>query len=157
MNFKHFALGTTENSRFINIIRLIFGIICILVAAFWLHYNLNALKTDWSLWITIIFLLGFGIFQILAGLGKTDRFIDIHEKEILLKKNSLLPLRTLKAEELEKIELFPLNTIFFLRNGKRVMLRFGSTFYETNEKVKDEIYVFADTNNIPLEIIEEKI
>jgi hypothetical protein len=37
------------------------------------------------------------------------------------------------------------------------MLRFGSTFYETNEKIKDQLFSFTELNEIPMEIIEEKL
>jgi hypothetical protein len=37
------------------------------------------------------------------------------------------------------------------------MLRFSTTYLETNEKVKDEILSFAELNKINAEIKEEKI
>ena len=63
----------------------------------------------------------------------------------------------MSSGEIEKIELFPLNLIFFLKSKKRILLRFGTTYHEINEKIKDEILSFAESNKIPLEIIEEKL
>ena len=37
------------------------------------------------------------------------------------------------------------------------MLRFSTTYVETNEKVKDEILGFAELNSINAEIKEEKL
>lgn len=61
------------------------------------------------------------------------------------------------AMEIEKIELFPLNVIFFLKTKKKILLRFGTTYHETNEKIKDEILRFAGLNKITLEIVQEEL
>jgi hypothetical protein len=157
MEFKYFSLGSTENSRIVKIIRIVFGIVCIGVAGYWFGFNIRLLKADGTLWITILFLLGFGLFQIWTGLGYANRFIKIGNNNIHLKKNPILPMVEMSAGEIEKIELFPLNLIFFMKSKKRILLRFGTTYYETNEEIKDEILSFAEANSIPLEIIEEKL
>ena len=157
MEIKYFPLGTIEKKKVVNIIRIAFGVLCILVAAFWISFNSKQLKVDWTLWITIIFLAGFGFYQILSGLGKANTFIEIGPDSIRLKKNSVLPTEKLKADQIERIELFPLNVIFILRSGKKILLRFGTTYQDTNEIIKDEIILFAESKNIPLEIKEEKL
>src|SRR5450759_1922819 len=138
MEIKYFSLGTSENNRLVKIIRIIFGVVCLAVAIFWLIFNIRSLKADGTLWITIIFLSGFSFYQIWAGLGRAARFIEIGPGYIRLKKNPILQSVEMLAGEIEKIEFFPLNVIFFLKTEKRILLRFGTTYYEKNEKVKDE-------------------
>jgi hypothetical protein len=157
METKYFSLGTSDNNRLVRIIRILFGVVCFIVAVFWLNFNIKSLKADGTLWITIIFLSGFGFYQIWSGLGHANRFIEIGTDSIRLKKNPILPTLRMSVGEIEKIELFPLNVIFYLKTKKRILLRFGTTFHETNENVKDELMNFADTNKITLEIVEEKI
>jgi hypothetical protein len=157
MEDKYYSLGTTENNRFVKMIRIGFGIICIAVGIYWLIFNIRSLKADITLWITIIFLFGFGFYQVWSGLGRADRYIEICRNFIRLKKNPVLPAIVMCAGEIEKIEYFPLNVIFFLKTKKRILLRFGTIYYETNEKVKDEILSFAESNNIPLEIVQEEL
>lgn len=157
MEKKYYSLSTSENNSFVRIIRIIFGLVCVAVAVFWIIYNIRLLKSDGMLWITIIFLSGFGCYQILSGLGQATRFIEIDNSFIRLKKNPVLPAVIMTTQEIEKIELFPLSIVFFLKSKRRILLRFGTTYYETNEKVKDEILSFAEVNNISLEIIEDKI
>ncbi len=157
MEKKYFSLGTIENNIFVKIIRIVFGIVCLVVSVYWLIFNIRSLKTDGTLWITILFLSGFGFYQIWAGLGQAIRFIEIDQDKIRLKKNSILPSVIMLAGEIERIELFPLNLVFFLKSQKKILLRFGTTYHETNEKVKDEILGFAELNNIRLEIIDEKL
>jgi hypothetical protein len=157
MEMKYFSLGSVENSRLVRIIQIIFGVICFAVAIFWLIFNARSLKADGTLWITIIFLSGFGFYQIWSGLGFATRFIEINSDKIRLKKNIILPVLDIPAVDIQKIELFPFNLIFYLKTKKRILLRFGTTYHDTNEKIKDEILIFSELNSINLELKEEKI
>jgi hypothetical protein len=157
MDKKYFPLSSVENNRVVKIVQVAFGIVCVAVAVFWLIFNIRSLKADGTLWITIIFLSGFGFYQVWAGLGRATRFIEISSDEIRLKKTVIFPAVMISVSEIQKIEVFPFNLIFFLKTGKKIVLRFSSTYHETNEKVKDEILSFAEVNSINIEIVEEKI
>lgn len=157
MDIKYFSLSSIENSRIVNIIRIVFGIICIAVAVFWISFNVRLLKTDGTLWITILFLSGFGFYQVWSGLGKATKFIEIGPDYIRLKKNPILLPVKMTVSMIEKIDIFPLNIVFFLKSEKKILLRFGTTFQETNELVKDEIIRFSEINQIPINFVEEKI
>lgn len=157
MGKKYFALSSVENNKVVKIIQVVFGLVCLVIAIFWLIFNIRAMKADGTLWITIIFLSGFGLYQVWAGLGKAIRFIEIDSDKIRLKKTVLLPVVELAAEDIQKIEIFPFNLIIYLKAKKRIILRFSTTFYETSEKVKDEILRFAELNAINAEFVEEKL
>lgn len=157
MEKQYFSLEISENNKLIRVIRIIFGVVCVVVAGFWMNFNINLLKTDRTLWITIIFLTGFGLYQIWAGLGYAVRYIEIGPENVHLKKNAILPPVQMDVVELEKIEFMPMNVIFYLKSRKRILLRFGTINHETNEKIVDAIMGFAESNNIPFEIIEEKL
>ena len=155
MEIKYFSLGVNENNRLIKIIKIAFGIVCITVAIYWLSFNIRALKADTTLWITIFFISGFGFYMIWSGLGLATLFIEIGTDYLRLKKNPVLSPVKMSAADIDRIELFPLNVIFFLKSGKRILLRFGTSYQETNEKVKDEILIFTESNSITLKIMEE--
>jgi hypothetical protein len=157
MEKKYFLLSSAENSKLVKLIQMAFGIICIAVAVYWLIFNARSLKADKTLWITILFLTGFGVYQIWAGLGRAARFIEITSEKIRLKKSIFLPELNIASNEIQKIEIFPLNLIFFLKSQKRILLRFGTSYQETNEQIKDEILAFGDLNSINTEIKEEKL
>jgi len=157
METKYFSLGPIENNRLVKIIQIVFGIACLGVAIFWLIFNIKSLKADRTLWITIIFLSGFGFYMIWSGLGKATRFIEISSDKIRLKKTILFSALDIPESEIQKIEIFPFNLIIFLKTKKRIFLRFGAIYYETNEKIKDEILHFADVNSIDIKIMEEKL
>ena len=157
MDIKYFTLGATATNKFEKIIRIIFGVVCIAISGFWFSFNIKALKADGTLWITVVFLSAFGFYQIWSGLGRAIRYIEIGSGLIKIKKNPFFPVTEIKAVEIEKIEIFPFNLIFYLISQKKIMLRFGASYQETNEKIKDEILIFGESNNIPVEFIEERI
>ena len=157
METKYFSLGQGENSRLVKFFRLLFGAVCIAISIFWMIFNIRSLKADGTLWITIIFLSGFGFYQIWAGLGRTTIFIEISKNFIRLKKNPILPSVKISSGEIKKIELFPLNLIFYLSYGKKIYLRFGTTYTDNIDPIKSEIEQFASGNNIYLEIKREEI
>lgn len=157
MEKQYFSLEISENNKLTSIIRIIFGVVCVVVAVFWMNFNFNLLKADITLWITIIFLTSFGFYQIWAGLGYAVRYIEIGPENVRLKKNAILSPVQMGVVEMEKIEFLPMNVIFYLKSKKRILLRFGATNNETNEKIVDAIMSFAESNNIPFEIIEEKL
>jgi hypothetical protein len=157
MEKRYFSLGPSDTGIAIKTIRILFGVACIAIAIFWLIFNINSVKADSTLWITVLFLTGFGAYQILAGLGRTLRFIKIEKEKILLRKNSLLPVSEMRSSEIKKIEAFPLNLIFYFHSGRKKILRFGTTFTDNIDPIKYEIEEFASRNNIDFEVVAEDI
>ena len=157
METKYFSLGPSENSNTIKVLRIMFGLACVAIAIFWLIFNIMSVEAEGTLWITVLFLSGFGLYQIWAGLGRTSRFIQIGRDNIILKKNSVLPFKEMESSAIKKIEIFPLNLIFYFQKGGKTVLRFGTAFTDNIEPIKNGIEEFATINNINLEIISEDI
>lgn len=157
MEKKYFFLEIRENPHAVKVIQIVFGIICIAVAIVWLIHNISSVKSDSTLWITIAFLTGFGAYQVLAGFGKTDRYIETGPEKIVLKQNSFLPKIELRASDLSAIEIFPLSIVFRFRNKKKLIFRFGLSNIEIIDPVKDEIVDFAALNSIPVEEKKEDL
>jgi hypothetical protein len=157
MKTEYFSLGPSENSPAIKVIRIMFGIVCISIAIFWMIFDIRSVNADRMLWITVLFLMGFGVYQIWAGAGRAKRFIEVGHGKIVLRKNSFLPRMEMAASEIKKIEVFPLNLIFYFHNGGKTVLRFGTTFTDIIDPVKVAVEQFADLHNISLETIREEI
>jgi hypothetical protein len=157
MEKKYYSLDMNEDSRLTKIFRVLFGLICLSIAIFWLIYNFVSARNGGTLWITVGFILAFGFFQIYAGFGLSSKFIELGTSHIKLKKNSILPAADLHAEQIERIELYPLKVHFSLRNRKMILLRFGISVPENVEMIKADLIKFAETNNIILEIKTEEI
>jgi hypothetical protein len=157
MEKNYFPLGKMDDSRIVRFLQIIFGVACIGMAIWWISFNLRSSKEDLSLWVTTIFLAGFGSYMIWAGLGKAARYIIVNQTDIIVKKNSFLSPVNLKAIETARIDIYPLSIVFSDKNGRKYLLRFGTVNYETNEKIVDKIIEFAQVNNIQYEVKEEEL
>jgi hypothetical protein len=156
MDKGYFPLGDTEDNKPVRILKIAFGIACVLMAVYWVYYNLSILKAAGTLWISIIFLAVFGIYMIWSGLGRAVTYIII-DTTIKIKKTALASPVLLSSSDITKIDIFPLSIAFMLGSGKKFLLRLGTVHYETNEKIIDELIKFAETYSIPFEIKEENI
>ena len=157
MENKYFLLEPKENPRAVKIFQISLGVTCIAIAIFWILFNIKSLEADRTLWATIIFLMLFGIYEILAGLGKTARYIKTGPAGIIIKQHSVLPDVELISNDIERIEIYPLSIKFLLKNRKKFLFRFGVSYPEIISPVKDEIVEFAGSNKIPLEVISEEL
>ncbi len=145
------------NTRFTKVFQIILGILCFIIALYWLIFNFQAFRTESRLWITIVFLILFGVWEILAGSGRTRKYISTEAGKIVLKQNSVFPPVELKPADLEKIELFPLSISFKMKSRSSIMFRFGLSYPEIIEPVKNEIVEFARLGNIPVEVKDEEL
>jgi len=158
MQSNYFQLGNIEKNRLVNIIKVLFGVACLAVAIYWIVFRINSTGRLGTIWITIIFLAGFGFYEVWSGIGKANRYIIIDRDTIKLKKYIFLSEKEIKGSETDKIESYPLKVIFYLKKeNNKIKLRFGTTYSEINEKIKDKLEEFAERNNIPFEIIKEEI
>ncbi len=157
MEKKYFSLGSSQPGPFMKIIRIVFGLISIAVTIAWLILGPESMRSSGTFWITIGFLMLFGIAQIWTGFGKAVRFIEITQDSILLKKDSIFPTVVMNPGDISKVDIHPMKVVFRLKTNKNILLRFGSVYQETNETIKDELILFSDNNNIPFEIVEEKL
>ncbi|MFZ0282491.1 MAG: hypothetical protein WAL29_12635 [Bacteroidales bacterium] len=157
MDKSYYSLEVNKSNRVTRIFQLVFGIVCAAVAVIWMFLNLNTLKVNGTLWITIIFLLGFAYFQVNSGLGRAEKFIEFGPNSIRMKRNSIFPPSEIEASEIIKIVIHPVNLVFFLRNGKNVILRFGTTYTDIIEPVKKEIESFCSVHNLSFEFREDEL
>ena len=157
MENNYFSLEVNNNNKVIRIFQIIFGIICAVLAIVWLIINRDSLKSNSTLWFSIIFLLGFAWYQINSGLGKGDKFLQIDKTSLKFKKNSLLPASVVSSSVIEKIEIFPLSMIILMKSGKKDIIRFGTTYTDNLEPIKKGIEGFCTANNLELEFRNEEI
>lgn len=157
MEKKVFLLEAKDNPKVVKILQIIFGIVCIIISIYWMIFNIRSLNSETTQWITIIFLVSFGIYQILAGSGKTLRYIETESYRIVLKQNSFLPRINIRSSDIDRIEFFPLNINFHLKNSRKITLRFGTSFTEIIGPVEEAVIEFAELNKIPFEVKGEEL
>jgi hypothetical protein len=155
MEKKHFSLEMRDDNMVTKVFKIILGVACIAIACYWLIYNIKSVKLDGRLWITVVFLVGFGGYLIWTALGYGYRYIEFTGDMIRLKKNSFLSPIDIKAPNVELIEIYPLKFTVHLKSAKTILTRFGVSDIEKIELIKDEIMKFAAGHNIPNELRNE--
>ena len=154
MEKGQFSLEMKDSTKLSAILQIAFGIVCISISIV-LTIFLKKSASDKSSWVGIYFITAFGIFQVLAGFGFARKYIEFESDKIRLKKNSVFKTREIHASEIEKIESFPLNTIFRLKNNSKINLQYGTSFPDRNKAIVDQLFIFAEKNKIAFENIEE--
>ena len=157
MEEKHLSLDPQDQPRIMKVFQLIFGVMCIIVAFYYFISGIDSDLSGITLWITIIFLLLFGIYQIMAGTGKTKKYFSISGDLISYKQHSFLPGTRIQSAEIEKIILHPLSIIFHLWKGKKYRFRFGISYPEIIDPVKQNVIDFAESFKIPFEVVEDEM
>ena len=157
MEEKTFDLDPHEHPRWMNILQIIFGIICIAVAFYNIISGLNNENSSLTLVAAVIFLFLFGIYQIMAGSGNTRKYFRITADRISIRQLPVLPVANLGKSEIEKIEFFPLSIKFHLKNRRKIKFRFGISYPEIIDPVKQYVITFAETNNISFSVLEEDL
>jgi hypothetical protein len=116
---------------------------------------LPATKATGSVWLTAAFLIAFGAYLVKAGFGSTYRYIEFSGPNIRLKRNPLLPAHNYESASIEKITVFPLKFIIRQKNSEQVLVRFGVTYPDVIEQVKDELLKYAENYGVKTEICNE--
>lgn len=152
---KIFFLEPDEGSKIIRIFQGILGIMSVLVSGFWILFSIRSDVVSGTIVITEIFLFAFGFYMIMSGIGFTRKYIETKNSLIKLKRYSVLPPLNLEIKDIRQVEILPLSICFKLNNQKKKILRFGITFPEIIEPVKQSIIDFASQHNIKCIIKEE--
>jgi hypothetical protein len=157
MEKEFYSLELREDNRLTKIFRILFGLLCIAVALFWVIYNMVSVKSDSTQWVTVAFLILFGAFQIYAGLGFAGKFIEFGKDNIRLRKNSVLPPISIPALKIKRIEIYPLKFQIFFSEKEMILYRFGISDTEKINIIKDALERYAEAHNLVLEIKNEEI
>ena len=157
MKEKYFDLDPDNKTQLVKILQIIFGILCIASTLYYLFSGIISGASKIALLTALFFLVLFGIYQIMSGLDKTKKYFRLIPNSISFKQHSVLPVTEIQADIIDKIELFPLSIKFFLKNSKKIKFRFGISYPEIIDPVKQEVIGFADDHGIPWVEVPEEI
>ena len=156
MEGKKISLDPDSKTQFAKLLQIIFGIFCIIASIYFLISGYHPGTSIVTLLVAAVFLLLFGIYQIMAGLGKTQKYFLVKHSGISFKEHSILHVKEIPSDKIEKIELYPLSIKFLLKDSKKIRFRFGISYPEIIDPVKQEVIGFAGDHGIQwIEVPEE--
>jgi hypothetical protein len=127
MKETRYNIDLHEENRTGKILRIFFGIACLIVAGWYMYSIRGTAASAGSAWIGIAFILLFGLWMIGSGLGYTRRYITIGDDRIILRQEFYRPPVIFTPSSLKAVEFKPL-TIGFITETERINLRLG-TYY----------------------------
>lgn len=153
---KYYSLEGTRKSKPMKTVQMVFGVICEVATVYYLISAIKSEGFNLTLLAAVTFLFLFGIYQILSGMGKTEKYFKINNGMISFRQHSVLPAVSLLASNIERIEIYPLSIKFFIKGRNKFIFRFGISYPEIIDPVKQEVIGFAGSKNIEIEIMDEE-
>ncbi len=145
---RKFKLDPGENDRISRIFKVLFGVICIVAAIITAIVMSSSVNVTSGSIIALLFLLLFGIWLILGGMGYTERYVTIADEMITLKEKVYAPARRIKAAEIGEVAFGQMRITFVLTSGEKVILRLGTFYRESSFRLMDAVYDFCAQHGV---------
>lgn len=149
MKETRYNIDLQEESRTGKILRLIFGIACLVVAVWYMYSIRGTAASTGSAWIATGFLLLFGLWMIASGLGYTRRYITISDERIILRQEFYRPPVIFTPSSLKYVEFKPLSVGFITKTG-RINLRLGTYYPGHTAFILEAVEEFCKQNDIEI-------
>lgn len=150
MDEQTILLGEREDKPLVKIMVIIFGIMCIITAAWWTVFLVRYPDNENIFWAGSIFLLLFGLFQLLSGLGYTKRYISRTNGGLVIRQNSLMPAKRLEASGLRQLEIRSMDMVLHGHGSSRLRIKLGIRYPDLGQQVKEFVTAWADDNDIEI-------
>lgn len=150
MEEQTILLGEKEDKPLVKIMVIIFGIMCIITAGWWTVFLVRYPDNESIFWAGSIFLLLFGLYQLLSGLGYTKRYISRINGGLVIRQNSLLPAKKLEASQLGQLEVRSMDMVLHTHDSSRLRIKLGIRYPDLGQQVKEFIITWAEDNNIEI-------
>lgn len=144
---NYYSLEVHESKGLGRSLRILLGIICLGVAAWFMYSIRGTAASVTTAWIATGFLLLFGLWLIGSGLGITQRFVRISDDKIVLRPDFYRPPVVFTAVTLKAVEFRPL-IIEFFSDKKSVRLRLGTYYPERTAAIMEAVDEFCKRHGI---------
>lgn len=146
---KHFSIELNENSRVGRSLRILLGIACLVVTA-WFIFNVKGTAASvGTAWIAMGFLFLFGLWLIGSGLGLTERYITIGHDRIVLRQDFYRQPVVFTSSSLTAVEFKPVVIDFYTEN-KNVRLRLGTYYPDRTAAIMEAVEEFCVIHGIDI-------
>lgn len=145
----HFSIELNENSRVGRILRILLGVACLVVTAWFVFSVQGTAASVGTAWIAIGFLLLFGLWLIGSGLGLTERYITIGHDRIVLRQDFYRPPVIFTSSSLTTVEFKPV-VIDFYTDKKKVRLRLGTFYPDRTTSIMEAVEEFCILHGIEI-------
>jgi hypothetical protein len=155
MEAEKISLDIRESTKLNRYFQLFFSVLCFIVAG-WFFLKLLSTKTlTGSNGLAVIFLLLFGFWELLSGLGITQRYLIISEGDITLKCRYFSKPVIFKPDEINLVAFKPMSFVIVSKTGEKTVLKLGNYYQERTLKILESLKDFCIKNRISVEGLSE--
>lgn len=149
MKETRYSIDLHENKKAERAGRVLLGAVCLAVTG-WYIFSINGTAASTtSAWVAMIFLLLFGLWMIISGLGYTSRYIIVAEDRITLRQEFYRPPVIFTSSSLRAVEFRPLTLIFITESGN-VSLRLGTYWPENTARIMEAVEEFCIRHSVEI-------
>ncbi len=145
---KKFILDTGDHDRISRVLKGVFGVVSIAVAAVTAVVMYRSGQVTTGSIVAVAFLFLFGIWLIMNGLGVTERYLVIADDTITIRDRVYASARVLTAAEIKEAGFSQLRITLILKSGERLTLRLGAFYRENSFHLMDAVSRFCADNGI---------
>ncbi len=146
---KHFSIELHENTRVGKSLRILLGVVCLIVTAWFIFSVKGTAASVGTAWIAMGFLFLFGLWLIGSGLGLTERYITIGHDRIVLRQDFYRPPAVFTSSSLTAVEFKPV-VIDFYTNNENVRLRLGTYYPDRTAAIMEAVEEFCVLQGIEI-------
>jgi hypothetical protein len=156
MESEKISLDIRESTKVLRYFQLFFSLLSFIVAIWFLLKLLSTCTLNGSNGIAVIFLLFFGGWELVSGLGITQRYLIVSGDSITLKHRYFAKPVVFKPEDIKVAVFKPLTFIIIGINGERTVLKLGNYYQERTLKAFDLLSNFCQINKVAVEGLDQE-
>ncbi len=149
MKETRYSIDLHENRKGEKAGRILLGVTSLAVTGWYVFSITGSAASTTSSWVAMAFLLIFGLWMIISGLGLTRRYIIIGDDRITLRQEFYRAPFVFNPGSLRAVEFRPLTIIFFTDSGN-VSLRLGTYWPENTASILEAVEEFCRYHHIEI-------
>ncbi len=156
MEEKRYSLDINDNSLINRTFKIVLGILCIIASVYFIFTMTGTTASTTTSWIAVVFIIIFGIWEILSGFRLISRYIVFEEKSITVRQNPLSMPVIIIPTDIDNVDFGPLTIRFILIKGEKIILRLGTYDRERSASIMEEAERFCIRNSVKSKGLELK-
>ncbi len=154
MEPEKISLDVRESTKLNKYSQLFFSLICFVVAIWFLLKLFSTGTMNGSNSIAVVFLLLFGVWELLSGFGITQRYLVFSGNAITVKHRLFSKPVEFKPDNIKVIIFKPLSFNIVGQDDKKTIVRLGNYYQERTLKILESLSDFCKTNHVLTEGLE---
>ena len=155
MESEKISLDVHEHTKVSRIFQSFFSLLCFAAAAWLLIKLIQTHSITGSNIIAVLFLISFGLWELLSATGINERFIIFSGDAVTIKDRYFGKPVIYRPADISLVAFRTLSFIIVSSGGKKETVKLGNYYQEKTVKILESLNLFCKRNNIKVEGLEQ--